>query len=76
MELKKAEKKKLAIKGMHCRSCELLIYDSVMEIDGVSKIRVDHTKGLGEVEFNPQKTSLKEIIRIVKKQGYDCKVVI
>ncbi len=70
------EKKKLAIKGMHCRSCEMLITDSLMEIDGVSKTKIDHVKGVGEVEFDPQKTDIKKIMSVVKEQGYDCKAVI
>ena len=70
------EKKKLAIKGMHCRSCEMLITDSLMEMDGVDKVKVDHAKGSGEVEYNPQKTDIKRIIKAVKEQGYDCKAVV
>ncbi|HJW96855.1 MAG TPA: heavy-metal-associated domain-containing protein [archaeon] len=70
------ERRKLSIKGMHCKSCEMLITDGLMEIDGVSKVKVDHAKESGEVEFNPKKTGLKEIIRAVREQGYDCKAVI
>ena len=69
-------KEKLAIRGMHCKSCEMLITDSLMEIDGVSRVTIDHAKGTGEVEFNPQRTGLKEITKVVKEQGYDCKVVV
>lgn len=72
----KIEKRRLAIKGMHCRSCEMLITDSLMEIDGVSKIKVDHAKGSGEVEFDSQKTDIKRIMNAVKEQGYECKAVI
>jgi copper ion binding protein len=69
------ERKRLSIKGMHCRSCEALITDSVMEMDGVSRIKVDHAKGSGEVEFDPRKTDIKKITRAVKEQGYECKEV-
>jgi copper chaperone CopZ len=72
----KVEKRRLAIKGMHCRSCEMLITDSLMEMDGVSKTKVDHEKGFGEVEFDPKKTDIKRIMKAVKEQGYDCKAVI
>ncbi len=69
------ERKNLSIKGMHCRSCEMLITDSVMEMDGVNKVKVDHAKGSGEVEFDPRKTDIKKIMRVVKEQGYECKEV-
>ena len=72
----KIEKRRLAIKGMHCRSCEILITDSVMEIDGVNKVKIDHAKGLGEVEYDPGKTDIKRIMNAVKEQGYECKAVI
>jgi len=66
------EKRKLTIKGMHCKSCEMLITDSVMKIDGVEKFRIDYSKGKGEVEYDPEKTSMHEIINAVEEKGYEC----
>lgn len=69
------ERKKLAIKGMHCRSCEALITDSLMEMDGVQKVKIDHNTGSGEVEYDNRKTDVRKIIRTVEEQGYGCKEV-
>lgn len=66
------ESKKFVIKGMHCKSCEMLITDNVMKIDGVSKFKVDYSKGKGEAEFNPDKTDMEKIIHAIKEKGYEC----
>ena len=69
------EKRNLTIKGMHCKSCEIVITDSVMKIDGVERFKVDYGKGKGEVEYDPGKTDIKAIIKAIKGQGYDCKAM-
>ena len=66
------EKRKLSVKGMHCKSCEMVITDSVMKMDGVSRFRVDYSKGKGEVEFDPQKTDAEKIMQAVREKGYGC----
>ena len=66
------EKRKLSVKGMHCKSCEIVITDSVMKIDGVNKFKVDYAKGKGEVEFNPDKTDVNSITKAIEEKGYNC----
>ena len=68
----KIEKKKLVVSGMHCKSCEMLITDSVMKIDGVKRFKVDYSKGKGEVEYDPEKTDTGKIIQAVEEKGYEC----
>ena len=69
-------KEKLAVSGMHCRSCEILITDSVMEMEGVKRIKIDHKTGAAEVEFDPAKTDVERIAKMIREQGYGCKVVV
>jgi sulfite exporter TauE/SafE/copper chaperone CopZ len=66
------EKKKFIVKGMHCKSCEMLITDSVMKIDGVSRFKVDYSRGRGEVEYDPEKTGVDKIMQAIQKKGYEC----
>ena len=40
------------IKGMHCRSCEILIEDELLKVPGVEKCAVSHTKGTAEIYYN------------------------
>lgn len=37
------------IKGMHCRSCEMLIEDELKKIPGVKKVSVNHQTGIAKV---------------------------
>ncbi len=46
------EKTTVHIKGMHCRSCEILIEDELLKIPGVEKCVVSHTKGTAEIYHN------------------------
>lgn len=43
--------KKIAIKGMHCRSCEILVEDELMKISGVKKVIVSEKEGAAEILY-------------------------
>ena len=58
----------LTIKGMHCKSCEMLIADALKEIGVASKI--DHKTGKAEITYDENKTSLELIKATIKKEGY------
>ena len=62
-------KAKINVKGMHCKSCEVLLTDSLEEI-GV-KAKVSASKGLVEVEYDDTKVSLEKIKSAIKKEGYE-----
>lgn len=53
---------------MHCKSCEVLIKESLNDIN--VKAEVDYEKGTVEVEFNEKETSLDKIKEIISKEGY------
>ena len=38
--------KTIKVKGMHCKSCEILVADSVSEISGVESVKADSKKGI------------------------------
>jgi len=44
-------KTKVNIKGMHCRSCEILIEDELMKIHGVKKVNVSEKNGTAEIHY-------------------------
>ena len=62
--------KTILVRGMHCKSCVMLVTDALDEI-GASKIRIDldEKKQLAKVmcEFEGEKKYLAEAI---KKEGY------
>lgn len=58
----------LKVKGMHCKSCEMLLKDSLEELPGVRVLNVDHKKGLLEVEA--EQAQLEQMKAAIRKEGY------
>lgn len=69
------KKTDLTIKGMHCKSCETLIKDELIEA-GAKDCKIDYKSGKATVTFDESSESsesslsLNTIKSIIKKQGY------
>jgi len=68
------------IKGMHCRSCEILIEENLKNIPGVKKAEANYKMGKAEVFFDKEEgESANELVKrvgesirqTVKDAGYD-----
>lgn len=64
-------KKKFNVKGMHCKSCEMLIKDSLSDVDGVKNVDVSLINNTVTVDFDEKKTKENEIIKTIEKEGYN-----
>ncbi len=64
---------KVPIKGMHCRSCELLIEEKIRPIKRVVDVKVDHMKGEAEIFYkeNSPAPDMKSIKEAVVEAGYE-----
>ncbi len=62
---------KIKTKGMHCPSCEMLVKDSLEELEGVKKVEASFKTGIISVDFDENKATEKDIIQIIKQEGYD-----
>ena len=62
---------KIKTKGMHCSSCEMLIKDALEELAGVTKAEASHKTGVITVDFDASKVKEKDIIEIIKIEGYE-----
>lgn len=58
------------IRGMHCRSCELLIEANLKKIPGVRKINVSYLKHRAII-FSSQKIDYQLIQQMVEEAGYE-----
>lgn len=58
------------VKGMHCRSCEILIEDALAALPGVQKVHVDHVTGKVDIHHTQQNLSLSQIEKIITNSGY------
>jgi copper chaperone CopZ len=59
----------IAINGMHCVSCEQQITDVLEEIDGVSKVTVNHRNGSATVTHRETVTDA-QLRRVIEAEGY------
>jgi len=58
-------------KGMHCVSCERIIKDAVLNLNGVKNAKIDYTTEKTIIEFDPSQTDIKTIMKAIKKVGYE-----
>lgn len=66
-----AKKALLAISGMHCTSCSMLIDGDLEDTKGVVSAQTNYAKQITEVVFDAQKITIDDILAIVKKTGYE-----
>ncbi|MDP2933355.1 MAG: heavy metal-associated domain-containing protein [bacterium] len=59
----------LSVSGVHCGTCAMTVSDLIKSQPGVEKAIVDYGTQKAEVEFDPEKISLEEIIKTVDDAG-------
>ncbi len=57
------------VTGMHCKSCEMLLVDSISEIPGVQKVSANSKSGKVLVICNAE-SSVDQAKKIIEKAGY------
>lgn len=62
---------KLSIKGMHCRSCELLVEENLKELANVSKVEVNHSTGEAIIHYTGERPSDEVLTASIIKSGYE-----
>lgn len=62
--------KEINVKGMHCKSCIMLIEDSVSELKGVSSVKADLSKNKVTVNYDDRKVSENDISKAIESEGY------
>ena len=61
---------KLSIVGMHCSACHQIIEFRLQKHIGVNKFSINIAAHTADVSWNPQLTSLPEIIEAITSLGY------
>ncbi len=64
-------KSKINVKGMHCKSCDMLVEDSLGDLKGVKSVQSSHRDGHIEVEFNESLVNIDEIKKTIIDEGYE-----
>ncbi len=60
---------KLNVQGMHCKSCEMLLTDSLSEIDGITDVSVSVKDGTATVTHDGG-VSEAQIRKTIEAEGY------
>lgn len=57
-------KKKFIVSGMHCKSCEMLVMDELLEIEGVENVKASFQDGIITLDsrVNTEDSILKKVI--------------
>jgi P-type Cu2+ transporter len=55
---------------MHCGACGVLIENALTMIEGVSRARVHYATQRARVTFDPDRTSIEELLNRVEQLGY------
>lgn len=64
----------LNVTGMHCASCVNMIEKDLNNHPGVIKATVNLATHKAVVQFNPEKLTTQDIIKVIKGAGYDAKI--
>lgn len=62
--------KTIKVNGMHCKSCEMLLTDSLSEIPDVEVLKADSKKGEIVVKYSGDSKTLDSIQKAIAKEGY------
>lgn len=66
----KTQTRQIKIKGMHCRSCEILIEDELSQVNGITKVDADQKSSAARITYQGQLNE-KQVALAIKKAGYE-----
>jgi copper chaperone CopZ len=61
---------KLKVKGMHCKSCEMLIKD-ILDDEDVKVISISYETGDLEISYNENDIDIEEIKKVLAEEGHE-----
>jgi copper ion binding protein len=64
------KKVELKIKGMHCKSCVMMINENLIDIKGVKSASVNLEKNNATIEFDDKLVKEKQLVEAIEKDGY------
>ncbi len=64
------QKLTIPIKGMHCKSCEILIEENLKQINEIKKCEVSHISQRAKIWYENSRPSLNQISKAIERAGY------
>ena len=68
------EKVQLKVTGMTCGGCAKSVTSAIEKVEGVSSTDVSFETSLATVEFDGEQTNVNDIVKAIKKAGYEADV--
>jgi len=59
------------IKGMHCKSCEILIEDELSGLKAVKKVKADWRRSEVEIKYEGSQPEIAEVEEAIRRTGYE-----
>ena len=63
-------KQTIKVKGMRCEHCEARVEQALGKIDGIASAKANHELGTVEVDYDPDKVAVPEIVDTIEDCGY------
>ena len=63
-------KTKIQVKGMHCKSCEMLVTEALME-NGAKSAKASFKDGFVEIEHDDKVLPVSKAKELIRKEGYE-----
>jgi copper chaperone len=64
------ENMKIKLIGMNCENCVLKVENRLRNLDGVSSVSINLTKGEVSVDYDPNATGFNTFQAAIQKSGY------
>lgn len=64
-------KKIYYVKGMHCRSCEILIENKISQLKNIKNVKANINKNEVIIEYQNEKPDILELNNLFKQYGYE-----
>jgi len=64
------KKVELKIKGMHCRSCVMIVSDALTDVKGVKSADVNLEHNMAVISYDEKVATEKQLISAVETEGY------
>lgn len=68
----KLVEERFLVEGITCPSCEEVIREQALAVDGVNECKVDYSTQQGTLSFDTARTNIDEILDSIEEKGYKC----
>lgn len=60
----------IPVEGMSCFTCEIAVQSAVKKLPGVREVKASARDKVAVISYDPEKTSLDEIVQAINQTGY------